>query len=181
SIEGLGRESLKLTKYFFEKLNAMNIPTHYLDSNLDEVSMIVKPAQVFGNGLEFICRKKVGGSFLKRYGTYAEFGQELDYFIEVTLKDDERLDPPITKDALIALSLLTDDEYETCNKLTKKITKIIHDDLAEKGLELHDLKFEFGKHDGEILLIDEISGGCMRVFKDGVQIEPMELTQLILG
>ena len=47
-----------------------------------------------------LSRSRAVGSFLKRYGKYAEDGQPLDAFVEVTLKDDDRNDPPITADAL---------------------------------------------------------------------------------
>ena len=100
SIEGAGKAGLRLTKYFYEKLNALGIPTHYLDADVEASTMTVKKAAVFGEGLEVICRYRAVGSFLKRYGKYAEDGQPLDAFVEVTLKDDDRNDPPITADAL---------------------------------------------------------------------------------
>ena len=182
SIEGLGRESLKLTKYFFDKIISEGIPTHFLGCDIDAVTMDVKPANVFGKGVEFICRKSAGGSFVKRYGAYAETGQDLDYLVEVTLKDDNRGDPLITKDSLVRLGIMTKDEFKICKKMTKQITKIIFDDLLTKGLVLQDLKFEFGKSaDGEIMLIDEISAGCMRVLRGNEIVPPMELGQLVLG
>jgi len=182
SIEGLGRESLKITKYFFELLAEQGIPTQYLGCDLKEVTMHVRPVKNFGRGLEFVCRRTAGGSFIRRYGAYAQPGQNLDYLVEVTLKDDERADPPITKDALVALSVMTEAEFEICKALTKQIAKVIHADFAPKGLELSDMKFEFGRTaGGEILLMDEISAGCMRVFHSGELIAPMELTKYILG
>ena len=92
-----------MTKFFFEKLAEKEIPTHYVDANIDEVTMTVKSANMFGKGLEVICRYRAVGSFLRRYGAYCEEGQPLDAFVEVTLKDDDRNDPPITKDALAQL------------------------------------------------------------------------------
>ena len=180
SIEGLGRASLQLTKYFFEMLTAQGIPTHYIDCNIESAAMRVKPAEIFGKGLEFICRPKAGGSFIRRYGAYAQPGDDLDFLVEVTLKDDARGDPPITKEALETLGIMTPDEYEQCKALTKIITQLIAADLSSKGLQLQDVKFEFGKNGGEVMLIDEISGGCMRVYKDGQQVHPMDLTKFIL-
>ena len=184
SIEGLGRELLKLTKYYFEKLTALEIPTHYIDCDIEEASMRVKPAKAFGHGIgqgiEFVCRRKATGSFIRRYGAYAQPGMDLDYLVEVTLKDDERQDPLITKDSLIALGIMSEDEYKSCKAMTKKITKIIAEDLAAKGMELYDIKFEFGKSGEDVLLIDEISGGCMRVYKNGEALHPMDLTKFIL-
>jgi phosphoribosylaminoimidazole-succinocarboxamide synthase len=180
SIEGLGRESLRLSVYFFEKLKGLGIPTHYISSDIEKATMDVLPAKIFGKGLEFVCRRKADGSFVRRYGTYTQFGEDLDYLVEVTLKDDAREDPPITKDALVTLKILSEEEYETCAALTKKIAKIISDDLESKDLQLFDLKFEFGKTDTGVSLIDEISAGCMRVYKNGKIVQPMDLGGLVL-
>ncbi|WP_438347025.1 phosphoribosylaminoimidazolesuccinocarboxamide synthase [Paenibacillus sp. FA6] len=181
-MEGAGRAGLSLTKFFFEKLREAGIPTHYIDANIEEAVMTVKPATVFGKGLEVICRYRAVGSFLRRYGLYAEEGQSLDGFVEVTLKDDERLDPPISKDALDMLGILSADEYETLKDLTKKISDVIKAEMSIKGIELYDIKLEFGRvdKDKQIVLIDEISGGNMRAYKDGNYIEPLELEKMML-
>lgn len=105
TIDGAGLAGLRLTTFFYEKLNEMGVPTHFVSSNIDEATMTVKPATVFGKGLEVICRFRAVGSFLKRYGAYVEEGQPLDAFVEVTIKDDDRLDPPISEDALAQLGL----------------------------------------------------------------------------
>lgn len=182
TIEGAGQAGLRLTKHFFEILREEGIPTHYLDANIAEATMKVKPAKMFGNGLEVICRYRAVGSFLRRYGMYAEEGQALDAFVEVTLKDDERQDPPINKDALHMLGILSREEYEVLKTLTQKISNVIKRELAKKGIELYDIKLEFGRvgEDNQIVLIDEISGGNMRAYKNGQYIEPLELEKIIL-
>ncbi|SDO31904.1 phosphoribosylaminoimidazole-succinocarboxamide synthase [Psychrobacillus sp. OK028] len=182
TIEGAGRSGLKLTKYFFEVLKEKGIPTHYVDADIEKATMTVKPAEVFGKGLEVICRYRAVGSFLRRYGLYAEEGQSLDAFVEVTIKDDEREDPPISEDALDMLGVLSKDEYKVLKVLTQQIGNVVKEELAKKGIELYDIKFEFGRtgEEKEIVLIDEISGGNMRAYKDGEYIEPLELEKLFL-
>lgn len=182
-MEGAGRAGLRLTKYFFERLHERNIPTHYIDADIEQATMTVAPADVFGHGLEVICRYRAAGSFLRRYGLYAKEGQPLDAFVEVTIKDDERQDPPISKAALEMLGILTAEEYDTLERLTKDISQVVKDELTKKGIELYDIKLEFGrlKSNGQVVLIDEISGGNMRAYKDGVYVEPLELERLILG
>lgn len=182
TMEGAGKAGLKLTKFFFEKIEAKGIPTHYVDADIEASTMTVKPAAVFGKGLEVICRYKAVGSFMRRYGMYAEEGQDLDAFVEVTLKDDERQDPPITKDALDMLGILSNEEYDILKNLTKEISNIIKEELQKKGMELYDIKLEFARigEEGQIALIDEISGGNMRAYKDGKYVEPMELERLML-
>ncbi|RFB18572.1 phosphoribosylaminoimidazolesuccinocarboxamide synthase [Bacillus sp. HNG] len=182
TIEGAGRAGLKLTKYFFERLNEKGIPTHYIDADIEQATMTVKPAEVFGKGLEVICRYRAVGSFLRRYGLYAEDGQALDAFVEVTLKDDGRGDPPISEDALDMLGILSKEEYQVLKDLTQQIAGIVRDELAKKGIELYDIKFEFGRtgENSQIVLIDEISGGNMRAYKDGEYVEPLELEKMFL-
>lgn len=182
SIAGAGMAGLRLSKYFFELLREKGIPTHYVDADLEKATMTVKPATLFGNGLEVICRYRAVGSFLRRYGMYAQEGQALEGFVEITLKDDTREDPPISKDALVMLGILSEDEYRVLKELTQQIAGIVKDVLAEKGIELYDIKFEFGRtgEKRQIALIDEISGGNMRAYKDGKYIEPLQLEKLLL-
>lgn len=182
TIEGAGRSGLRMTKYFFEKLLEQNIPTHYIHANLDDVSMIVKDAQMFGHGLEVICRYRAVGSFYRRYGAYCAEGQPLDAFVEVTIKDDERGDPPISKDALAALKILSNEEYEQLKQLTKQVSALVKDELEKRNLYLYDIKLEFGrdKHTDEMMLIDEISGGNMRVYDEkGKYISPLDLEKML--
>lgn len=180
TLTGAGKSGLKVSQYFFEKLAKKNIPTHYLDANVEDCTMHVKDAEMFGEGLEVICRYKAVGSFYRRYGKYCEKGQELPEFIEVTLKDDERNDPPISKEGLTMLNILKPEEYNRIKELTKEISKLVKSDLNEKNLELYDIKLEFGKDSqGYIMLIDEISGGNMRVYKGDEYIEPLKLEPLL--
>lgn len=183
TIDGVGRAGLKLTKLFFERLREEGIPTHYIDCDIDAATMTVEPATMFGKGVEVICRFRAVGSFMRRYGMYAKEGQLLDSFVEVTLKDDEREDPPINEDALHMLGILTRDEYAILKKLTVRISNIIKDELAKKGIELYDIKLEFGRigEDKHIALIDEISGGNMRAYKNGKYIEPLKLEKLMIS
>ena len=182
TVEGMGKSGLKMTKFFFEKLKEKGIPIHYVDADIENSTMTVRPAKMFGNGIEVICRYRAVGSFLRRYGMYAEEGQKLDSFVEITLKDDEREDPPITEDALHMLGILSRDEYKILKERTVEISNIVKEELAKKGIELYDIKLEFGRvgDNDEIALIDEISGGNMRAYKDGQYIEPLELEKLML-
>ncbi|NLL34227.1 MAG: phosphoribosylaminoimidazolesuccinocarboxamide synthase [Clostridiales bacterium] len=181
-IEGIGRSNLLVSSMFFEVLKDAGVETHYLGSDAKEITMDVKPAKPFGKGLEVICRYRAVGSFLRRYGAYVKEGDKLNSYVEATLKDDERGDPLITVEGLEALNIMSASQYEKIKADTIKITSIISDVLTGKGLELYDIKLEFGTdNEGNTMLIDEISSGNMRVYRDGKVIEPMELNALLLG
>ncbi len=182
TIDGVGDVNLRMSIYFFEKLNAAGIRTHYVNANLADTTMEVLPAKVFGKGLEVICRHKAVGSFIRRYGDYIENGADLPDYVEMTFKDDAKGDPLVTKDALVALGIMTDEQYEDIKAMTQKITRIVADDLKEKDLILYDIKFEFGYDpEGKVMLIDEIASGNMRVYKNGEYIDPMTLSELFFA
>ncbi|MCL2638300.1 MAG: phosphoribosylaminoimidazolesuccinocarboxamide synthase [Oscillospiraceae bacterium] len=179
-IDGKGKAGLKLSDYLFRKINAAGFPTHFIDCDANKAEMTVKPAVMFGKGVEVICRFKAFGSFIRRYGDYIKEGEELDAVVEITLKDDLRGDPLITREALDALNILSCSEHDTLVELTKNISGVIKSALAEKGLELIDIKLEFGRDkSGRIMLIDEVSGDIMRVFKDGKSVSPTELEKIV--
>ena len=182
TIDGVGDVNLRMSIYFFEKVNAAGIKTHYVNANLEDTTMEVLPAKVFGHGLEVICRHKAVGSFIRRYGDYIEDGADLPAYVEMTFKNDEKGDPLVIKDALVALGVMSDKQYDDIKEMTQKITQIVADDLKEKGLVLYDIKFEFGYDaDGNVMLIDEIASGNMRVYKDGKYIDPMTLSELFFA
>ena len=182
TIDGVGDVNLRMSIYFFEKINAAGIRTHYVSANLADTTMEVLPAKMFGHGLEVICRYKAVGSFLRRYGEYIEEGADLPAYVETTFKNDAKGDPLVTKDGLVALGVMTDEQYDDLKDMTQKITAIVADDLKAKGMDLYDIKFEFGYDpDGNVMLIDEIASGNMRVYKDGKYIDPMTLNGLFFA
>ena len=182
TIEGVGRVNLRMTEYYFDKINAAGIPTHFISANLDDVTMEVKPAKVFGKGLEVICRYKAVGSFFRRYSDYVAEGADLPAYVEMTFKDDAKGDPLVTKDGLVILGIMSEKQYDDIKALCQKITKIVADDMKAKGLDLYDIKFEFGYDAaGDVMLIDEIASGNMRVYKDGEYIQPMTLSELFFA
>ncbi len=182
TIDGVGDVNLRMSVYFFERMNAAGIRTHYVKANLDDTTMEVLPAKVFGHGLEVICRYKAVGSFYRRYSDYIEEGADLPAYVEMTFKNDAKGDPLVTKEGLVTLGVMTDEQYEDIKEMTKKITKIVADEMTARGLTLYDIKFEFGyDKDGRVMLIDEIASGNMRVYKDGEYIDPMTLSKLFFA
>ena len=183
TIEGIGRANLETSIYYFELLKEQGVKTHYVSANLDEATMEVLPATVFGKGLEVICRLKATGSFIRRYGAYIADGTPLvGGYVETTLKDDAKGDPLVTSEGLAALGIMSQEMFNDMKAQTLKITQVVADDLAKKGLDLYDIKFEFGYDaNGNVMLIDEIASGNMRVYKDGEYIDPMTLSELFFA
>jgi phosphoribosylaminoimidazole-succinocarboxamide synthase len=180
-IEGMGRQNLKMTVHFFELLKKAGIRTHYVRADMENAAMEVLAAQPFGKGVEVICRRRAVGSFIRRYGAYIEDGAPLPDYVEMTLKDDAKGDPLITKEALAALHIMDEAQYDAVVEETRCITAIVAKELAEHGLELYDIKYEFGRVADGVVLIDEISAGNMRARENGLNVEALELAARILG
>ena len=182
TIDGVGDVNLRMSIYFFEKVNAAGISTHYVSADLANTTMEVLPAKVFGKGLEVICRHKAVGSFLRRYGEYIEEGADLPAYVETTFKNDAKGDPLVTKDGLVVLGVMTAEQYDEIKAMTQKITQIVADEMQARGMVLYDIKFEFGYDaEGKVMLIDEIASGNMRVYKDGKYVDPMTLSKLFFA
>ena len=172
TIEGIGKANLETSIHFFEILKKEGVKTHYVSADIDNATMEVLPAKVFGKGLEVI----------RRYGDYIADGTVLEGgYVEATLKDDAKGDPLITSEGLAALGIMSQEMFNSMKEQTLKITKIVAADLAKMGLDLYDIKFEFGYNNDEVILIDEIASGNMRVYKDGKYVDPITLTSIILG
>ena len=182
TIDGVGDVNLRMSIHFFEKVNAAGIKTHFVSADLQNTTMEVLPAKPFGKGLEVICRHKAVGSFYRRYSDYIEEGADLPAYVETTFKNDAKGDPLVTKDGLIDLGVMTAEQYDDIKLMTQQITKIVADDLLEKDLVLYDIKFEFGyDNEGKVMLIDEISSGNMRAYKNGEYVDPMTLSELFFA
>jgi len=182
TVDGAGAAGLGLSAFFFDKLKKAGFDTHFVSADVQARTMVVKPSKVFGGGLEIICRYIALGSFVRRYGSLVQENAPLPGLVEMTIKSDESGDPLITQESLEVLGVLQTGEYARLVELTQNICEVLRKDLLSDGLELCDIKLEFG-HDtnGNIMLIDELSAGNMRVRENGRIVEPLELAAKILG
>ncbi len=187
TIDGIGKANLETSVYYFEMLKKAGVKTHYVSADIENATMEVLPAECFGKelgggGLEVICRLVATGSFIRRYGEYIKDGTPLEGgYVECTFKNDAKGDPLVTGEGLVALKVMTAEMFESLKEQTLKITKVVADDLKTIGLDLWDIKFEFGYNNGEVILIDEIASGNMRVYKGNEIVNPVDLTKLILN
>lgn len=178
-IAGIGEACLRMTTYFFELFRKEGLATHFLSSDLAAGTMTVLPAKMFGNGVEVIVRQIATGSFIRRYGEYMKDGTPLDRLVEFTIKDDGRGDPLATSETLAALGIMTEAEYTAQREMARRICAVIDTEMKKRGLTLFDMKMEFGRcgDDNVISLVDEISPGCMRVYRGEKSLSGLELAK----
>ena len=76
--------------------------------------------------------------------------------ITPTTKADEGHDENISKEEIIAQGIVSKEDYEQMEQYTRALFKRGTEIAAKMGLILVDTKYEFGKRDGKVILIDEI-------------------------
>jgi phosphoribosylaminoimidazole-succinocarboxamide synthase len=161
SVLGKGRIGLAVSKYFFELMEANGIPTHYLDADLDQCLMKVRPVTV--PKLEFVLRYFTAGSMCRRFTLEKGISFNPPY-LEVTLKDDAQGDPPISERICLMKGLLKEGEYNKVLEVLVKAGDVLRKELKEFGLTLIDFKLEFGFDENrKIYISDEITPDIWRV------------------
>ncbi len=148
----------RLSAIFFKLLEENGIETHYLEF-LNEREMLVKALDIIP--VEVIVRNIAAGSISKRLGI--EEGIKLNKTVlEFSLKDDALHDPMINHYHIYALDLATAEEMAVIEKAALQINAIMIPYLEQKGITLVDFKLEFGRHQGRVILGDEISPDTCR-------------------
>jgi len=113
--------------------------------------------------LEVIVRNIAAGSVVHRY-PFCE-GEPLDPpVIVIDYKSDERHDPMLNDDLIYALGLATPEELDQIKAMALAVNEVLREYLDQRGITLVDFKLEFGHHDGEIVVGDEISMDSMRLW-----------------
>ena len=99
------------------------------------------------------CRELCGGKLPEGMKENQKFPTPI---ITPTTKADAGHDENISKEEIIAQGLVSKEDYELMEKYTYALFARGTEMAAEKGLILVDTKYEFGKKDGKVYLIDEI-------------------------
>ncbi|QDA31311.1 phosphoribosylaminoimidazolesuccinocarboxamide synthase [Thermococcus indicus] len=173
--EGKGSIVLEQTEFFFRLLEKNGLKTHFVERIDSRKARFLKAERI---PLEVVYRELAYGSFLLRYGRWVKPFQRLG-MVEFTLKDDSLDDPIIAEEAVAALGIASDGELREMKSITRKVAEILRKFFSSKGLQLVDFKLEFGRLNGEILVIDELSGDTMRVAKGGRILSREELLEVI--
>jgi len=179
SVAGKGKIGLTISKHFFEMMEANGIPTHYLDSDIEQGLMKVRNVRV--PALEFVLRYFTAGSMCRRFTL--EKGIPFDPpYLEVTLKDDEQGDPLISERLCLMKGMLKEGYYDKMLDLLVKVGEVLRTELKKLGLTLVDFKIEFGFDEAHnIYIADEITPDIWRVQDESGNIpNQIECAKIIL-
>ncbi|MFA5614055.1 MAG: phosphoribosylaminoimidazolesuccinocarboxamide synthase [Methanoculleus sp.] len=160
TLSGKGRHNAEVSSFLFRLLEENGIGTHYL-AGLEPATIAVRRLEMFP--LEVIVRNIAAGSVVHRY-PFCE-GEPLDPpVIVIDYKSDERHDPMLNDDLIYALGLATPEELDQIKAMALAVNEVLREYLDQRGITLVDFKLEFGHHDGEIVVGDEISMDSMRLW-----------------
>jgi phosphoribosylaminoimidazole-succinocarboxamide synthase len=142
----------------FTLLESKGIRTHFVEK-LSDRDMLCRHLDIIK--VEVVVRNIAAGSLVKRYG-FSE-GTVLEHpIVELYLKNDDLDDPLMNEAHAVALGVATFDELEFLKNGAEAVNAILKTFFAERKLKLVDFKLEFGRHNKEILLGDEISPDTCR-------------------
>ena len=148
----------KISSFFFELLTKEGVPNHFA-KRLNDRDQLVKKLQILP--LEVIVRNIVAGSLSKRLGI--EEGTPCKRpILEFCYKNDDLGDPFVNEDQILALDWATEEQIALIRKYAMKVNEVLKKFLADIKVTLVDFKLEFGVHNGEVLLGDEISPDTCR-------------------
>jgi phosphoribosylaminoimidazole-succinocarboxamide synthase len=149
-----------MSAYLFEVIEARGIPTHFI-SKMDDRNMLVKSVEIVP--IEVLVRSTAAGSLSKRLGI--EEGTALPVTVlEFCYKNDELGDPMINEYHIEAMGLATPGEVDKIKEMALRINDILKERFKKAGIKLVDFKLEFGRHNGELILADEISPDTCRLW-----------------
>lgn len=160
TIRGKGAINARMSALLFELLESRCIPTHFV-SLAGEREMLVKRLEIIP--LEVVVRNVAAGSLSKRLGW--EEGTPLPRpVLELYYKSDALGDPLINRYHALILGLATGEELDQLEEMALKVNRVLEEYLEGKGLRLVDFKLEFGRHEGRVMLGDEISPDTCRLW-----------------
>ena len=164
-LQGKGVYNARVTAYFYPLLEKHGIPTHFLSAVNANTHRVRRLRMV---PLEVIVRNRAAGSLVRNY-PFTE-GQPLNPpLIVIDAKDDSRHDPMINDDIIVALGLVTREQLAEIKRLALAVNGVLRENFAAKGIDLVDMKFEFGIDSAGVLRLgDEISMDSLRLWDHGV-------------
>ncbi len=169
-ILGKGEVNNAICGHLFSLLHEKGIETHYL-KQLDARQSLVRRCEIIPIAVKV--RNRVAGSLAKRIGLAT--GAKLDSaVVEFELRDEYLDNPIINGTHAVALHLATQQELRLIVDMAMMVNQIIMDYMADIGVELVDIKLEFGRCGDKIILADEISPDTAR-FWDAKTHEPMDI------
>ena len=142
-----------ITAIIFEMLEKAGVKTHFIEK-LNDREQLCRKVDIIP--LEVIVRNEAAGSMAKRYGLQ-EGTSLIVTVLELSYKRDDLGDPLMNDYHAVAMGITTFDELRDIYSVASQVNDLLKAFFLKLGIKVIDFKLEFGKHNGEIFLADEIS------------------------
>lgn len=162
-LEGKAQVDWQTNKDIFEYLNRCGVRTHYISSPEDKVSIVKKLERKIN--LEVVSRRVAAGSILK-WGRGVAEGDRYEPVITQFHYKDDPLHDPMLDDTYIEYMITAKNsiEYSEARRINAEVFLHLERAFAAYGVQLIDFKLEYGMIKGQVVLIDEITGGSFRLW-----------------
>ena len=159
---GKGILDNQISAILLDTLNKKGVQTHYVEL-MGEREQLCRKIEIIP--LEIIVHNRIAGSLSQRLGVEEGF-KPANTIVDLRYNNDELDDPFINDDIAIALGLATKDELKYMYAQALKANKVLQKLFLKGGIELVDMKLEFGRasDNGEIIISDEISPDTSRLW-----------------
>ncbi|MGQ0665534.1 MAG: phosphoribosylaminoimidazolesuccinocarboxamide synthase, partial [Nitrospiraceae bacterium] len=143
----------KVSARLFRLLEENGVPTHFVE-RLSDREMLTKKVAIVP--VEVVVRNVVAGSLAKRLGL--KEGDPIEpAIVEWYYKNDALGDPLISDEHIRLLKLAAPEQMAEIKRLAMKVNSLLQPFFRERQMILVDFKLEFGLHNGQLILADEIS------------------------
>jgi phosphoribosylaminoimidazole-succinocarboxamide synthase len=148
----------KVSERLFRLLGEAGIETHFI-KRINDRDMLTKQVAIIP--LEVVVRNRVAGSLAKRLGL-----KEGDAIVppvqEFYYKNDALGDPLITEEHVRLLGVADEGTLAQIKKTALRVNEILQPFFHDRAMVLVDFKLEFGLHERQLLVADEISPDTCR-------------------
>ena len=161
---GKGILDNKISALLLGYLNANGVKTHFVEA-LNECEQLCRKIEIIP--IEIIVRNRVCGSLATRIGIEDGYKQP-NTIVDLRYNNDDLDDPLINEHHAVALGLVSYDELNGMIQTARRTNDILSALFHKAGIELVDLKIEFGRasDNGEIIISDEISPDTCRLWDE---------------
>jgi len=160
TIEDKARLNCAISTRLFARVGEAGV-RHHLVRPLSETDWLCHKVAILP--IEVVVRSVVAGSFAKRYGLTE--GDPLSRpIVEFFYKSDPLDDPLVGEDAILAMGWAERWELQFMTDTALVVHETLSGAWFEAGVQLVDAKYEFGRHDGRILLADELTPDGARLW-----------------
>lgn len=158
--KGKGEVCARFSEAVFRYLESYNIGHHFLSLS-GEARMKVRRLEMLP--LTVRVRNLAAGDLVELFSV--QEGQTLDVpVVEMEYKRPGEAPVPVNASHCLAFHLASEDELRGVDRMASKINAVLRSFFDRRDIQLVDVELEFGRHQGQLLLGDEISPDTCRLW-----------------